>query len=198
MLRHFNYAIVGAALSLAACVQPVEVVQPLAEAQRGQVEVVDVEVSLTQTAGERMQKFDEKAAKTRTDEGLPVWTEGMQKPEREHYETLPFQTMFAYMVEDVLQERGVMGPEKVRLNVEIDTLKTANAAMMWLAGDSDQLAGMVSVHDVDSNVKLAEFYVDTTNSNAGLLGIAIRGGGVREKLTAEFAGHVAKQLTVQN
>jgi hypothetical protein len=188
----------GLALMMTACAaNPVEVVQPLAPVQRGNVEVVDIDVALSESAAERMVAFDEKAAQTRLNEGLAPYQGGAAKPVEEHYETLPFTVMFGYVMEDVLREKGVTGAEKVRVAVDIDTLKTANAAMMWLAGDSDQLSGLVTVYDAADNQKLSEFYVDTTNNNAGLLGIAMRGSGIRERLSAEFAAHVADQLLTE-
>jgi hypothetical protein len=77
----------------------------------------------------------------------------------------------------------------------MDTLKTANAAMAWLASSSDQLAGMVEVRDAATDAKLSEFYVDVMEAHAGLLGMALRGGGVREKLAAKFATHLADELS---
>ena len=67
--------------------------------------------------------------------------------------------------------------------------------MMLLAGSNDQLAGSVELSDAATGEKLGQFYVDVINSHSGLLGMALRGGGVREKLAQEFANHIARQLT---
>lgn len=182
---------------LAGCVKPVEVVTALPEAKRGAVEVTSVNVNMSEDVLERMAKFDEKAARQRQQQNLPVWTADMPKPDEDVYETLPFKAMFPFLVMDVLAENGISGAEKVSLDVQIDTLKTANGAMMMLLGDSDQLSGLVKVRDARTNAEIAEFYVDTINSRGGLMGIALRGGSVREKLTAEFAGHIAKQLRAE-
>lgn len=189
---------VGVALVLSACagVEPVKVVQPLSTSA-GNVMVADVDVAFSSLAVEAVAPFEEKAAAKRAAAGLaPVSTaaEMPNRPDQEEYDTLPFATMFRYMVDDVTRQYGLATGQPLRLEVEIDTLKTANAAMALLAGSNDQLAGTVRVYQAADNRKVGEFYVDVVNSHSGLLGLAARGGGVREKLSAEFAAHIAQQL----
>lgn len=77
---------------------------------------------------------------------------------------------------------GMTGGRAVKLTISIDTLKTADAGMVMLLGSTDQLAGVVAVTDAASGEHLGEFYVDVLNARAGLLGLAMRRSGVREKL----------------
>src|SRR3546814_4938957 len=95
--------------------------------------------------------------------------------------------MMENLLGDRLAEADVNGPRNVSLGVAIDTLKFVSAAMTIIGGDSDQLAGLVTVKDSGTGEQIAEFYVDVLNSHGGLLGLAIRGTGVREQLAHEFA-----------
>jgi len=189
----------AAALFVAACVSPVEVLQPISPAIKSASQVADVEVKLSTLARGAMAKFEEKAREKRTAAGLPpidASAEMTSRPTRDHYSTLPFEQMFELVVQDVTRERGLNGGRPIKLNVEIDTLKTANAGMAVLLGSNDQLAGVVKISDPANGEKLGEFYVDVINSHSGLLGLAMRGGGIREELAEEFAIHISRQLTV--
>ncbi len=186
-----------AALLLVACTpNPVRIVQPLPPSLQGAGHVADVEVAVNPLAARMMTEFEDKARDERREAGLaPVPADGLaERPPTEQYRTLPFAQMFELVVEDVTRAAGLNGGRAVRLAVEIDTLKTANAGMAILAGSSDQLAGTVTVLDAQSGERLGEFYVDVINHHSGLLGLAIRGGGIRERLAEEFAGHIARQL----
>jgi hypothetical protein len=187
------------ALLLAACAAgPVKVVQPVSASIQGESMVSDVEVALSPLARDAMAKFEEKAREKRAAEGLPAVDPAVELTgavSREQYATLPFAQMFERVVADTTREWGLSSGRPLKLAVEIDTLKTANAGMAVLAGSSDQLAGTVRVMDAQSGEKLGEFYVDVINAHAGLLGLAMRGGGIREKLAEEFALHISRQLT---
>ncbi len=187
-----------AALLVAGCVKPVEVLQPIsASLQTGPKMVADVDVKLSSTAAAAMTKFEEKAREKRVAAGLPPIADGTEvtgEVKKDHYATLPFDAMFERVVGDVTREHGLKSGRPLKLAVEIDTLKTANAGMALLAGSNDQLAGSVKVHDASSGEKLGEFYVDVINSHSGLLGLAMRGGGIREELAEEFALHISRQL----
>ena len=198
-MKIFRAAALAATLALAACgPKPVDVIQPLSASIRNASMVDQVDVQLSSLAADRMRKFEENAAKKRAEAGLaPVdpAAEPADGTPRDDWSTLPFAQMMELMVKDVTRDRGLTSGRPLRISVEIDTLKTANAGMVMLAGSSDQLAGTVRVLDGASGEKLGEFYVDVINAHSGLLGLAMRGGGVREKLANEFAGHIAKQLT---
>jgi hypothetical protein len=197
-MKFLRTAALAAALLVAACApKAVEVVQPIPATLRGHAQVGDVTVSLSPIARDLMKKFDDKAAEKRADAKLPAIAADAPlagKPSRDEYATLPFAQMFPLIVQDVAREKGLNSGRAIRLDVEIDTLKTANAGMAILAGSSDQLAGQVTVRDQQSGDKLGQFYVDVINTHSGLLGLALRGGGVREKLSQEFAEHIADQL----
>lgn len=198
-MKVFRAAALATTLALAACgPKPVDVIQPLSASIRNASMVDQVDVQLSSLAADRMRKFEENAAKKRAEAGLaPVdpAAEPADGTPRDDWSTLPFAQMMELMVKDVTRDRGLTSGRPLRISVEIDTLKTANAGMVMLAGSSDQLAGTVKVLDGVSGEKLGEFYVDVINAHSGLLGLAMRGGGVREKLANEFAGHIAKQLT---
>lgn len=190
-------AIIAATLWVGACApNPVNVIQPVSSAVRGSSHVADVDVTISPLASAQMERFEAKARENRAEAGLaPVPAEGLaERPPQEQYATLPFAEMMALVVEDVTRREGLQGGQPLRLAIEIDTLKTANAGMAILAGSSDQLAGTVRVLDAQSGESVGEFYVDVINSHSGLLGLAIRGGGIRERLAEEFAQHIAEQL----
>ncbi|HYW14837.1 MAG TPA: hypothetical protein VE891_01605 [Allosphingosinicella sp.] len=197
-MKIFRAAALAATLALAACgPKPVDVIQPLSASVRNAAMVDQVDVRLSSLAADRMAKFEENAREKRAAAGLaPVdpAAEPADGTPRDDWSTLPFAQMMELMVKDVTRDRGLSSGRPLRIAVEIDTLKTANAGMTILAGSSDQLAGTVQVLDGVSGEKLAEYYIDVINSHSGLLGLAMRGGGVREKLANEFAGHIAKQL----
>jgi hypothetical protein len=198
-MKFFRAAALAATLALAACgPKPVDVIQPLSASIRNAAVVDQVEVRLSSLAADRMENFEAKAREKRVAEGLaPVdpTAEPANGTPRDEWSTLPFAQMMELMVKDVTRDRGLTSGRPLRIAVEIDTLKTANAGMTILVGSSDQLAGTVQVLDAVSGEKLGEFYVDVINAHSGLLGLAMRGGGVREKLANEFAGHIAKQLS---
>lgn len=198
-MRYLKLLPWAAALLLAACAPaPVQVVQSLPAAVQNGVVVQDVDVSLSLLARDAMVKFEEKAREKRTAAGLAAIAadaELVARPPADEYATLPFNHMMALVIQDVTRDWGLASGRPVRLAVEIDTLKTANAGMAVLAGSSDQLSGSVKVLDFASGEKLGEFYVDVINAHSGLLGLAMRGGGIREKLAEEFALHVSQQLT---
>ena len=197
-MKAMHKAMIAAVILLSACgPKPVKIVHPVAASIRNASMISDVEVALSPLAREVMDRFEAKAAEKRAEAGLPAAdpsAEPTNVPDGQ-YDTLPFAQMFELVVKDVARDKGLTTGRPLRVKVEIDTLKTANAGMTILAGSSDQLAGQVEIVDAQSGERLGEFYVDVINAHSGLLGLAMRGGGVREKLANEFAGHIVKQLT---
>ena len=191
-------ALLASVVALAACgPKPVDVIQPVSASIRNASMVDQVDVRLSPLAADRMAKFEENAREKRAAAGLAPVDAAVEPADgtpRDEWSTLPFAQMMELMVKDVTRDRGLTSGRPLRVAVEIDTLKTANAGMVMLAGSSDQLAGTVQVLDGATGEKLGEYYIDVINSHSGLLGLAMRGGGVREKLANEFAGHIAKQL----
>jgi hypothetical protein len=200
-MKIFRAAAIGAALALTGCApKAVEVLEPLPASVRGASMVADVEVTLSSLASDIMDKFEAKAREKRMEAGLPEVdpaAEPAASPPRDEWATLPFAQMFELTVKQIARERGLDSGRPLKLLVEIDTLKTANAGMAIIASSSDQLAGSVQVLDGGSGEKLGSFYVDVINSHSGLLGLALRGGGIREELAEEFANHIARQLSPQ-
>jgi len=172
-----------------------KVVEPLDPAVVANLHVVETEVTVSETAKENWAKFEAKAAEKRAKAGLPPWEFASpdtpevkgERPDRTAYATLPFRQMFALVMEDVTKEWGLTAGTPVKLKVGFDTVKTANAGMAMLAGSADQLAGLVEVSDAASGKPLGSFYIDVINSHSGLMGLAMRGGGIREELAEEFA-----------
>jgi len=197
MMRMIKLAVPATALLLAACMpNPVRVIEPVSAEIRGASHVADVAVAVSPLAADTMERFEAKARENRAEAGLPPVPPGglAARPSRDEYATLPFAQMMELVVEDVTREQGLQSGRPLRLEIEIDTLKTANAAMAILAASNDQLAGTVRVLDAASGERLGEFYVDVINSHSGLLGLAMRGGGIREELAQEFSLHIARQL----
>lgn len=181
--------------SAAAMAGPRKVVEPLDPAVVANLLVVGTEVSVSDTARENWAKFETKAAEKRAAAGLPPWefanpdtpeVKG-ERPEKASYSTLPFRQMFALTMEDVTREWGLTSGTPVKLKVSFDTVKTANAGLAMLAGSADQLAGLVEVSDAASGKPLGSFYIDVINNHSGLMGLALRGSGIREELAEEFA-----------
>jgi hypothetical protein len=197
MIKLLKVAVPALALFVAACaVNPVRVIQPVSAEVRGASHIADVAVTISPLAAEQMVRFEDKARENRERAGLPpVPAEGLAtRPPQDEYATLPFAEMMELVIQDVTRAHGLDAGRPLRLQIEIDTLKTANAGMAILAGSSDQLAGTVRVVDAQSGASLGEFYVDVINSHSGLLGLAMRGGGIREELAEEFSLHIARQL----
>lgn len=177
---------------------PRKIVEPLDPAVVAQLQVVAVDVDVSETARPNFEKFEAKAAEKRVAAGLtPVDGSAAPttRPAKADYATLPFRQMFPLVMEDVTREWGLSSGTPVKLKVTIDTVKTANAGMAILAASSDQLAAMVEVLDAQDGRALGSFYIDVINSHGGLGGLALRGSGIREKLAEEFALESSRVLT---
>jgi hypothetical protein len=102
------------------------------------------------------------------------------------------------VLRDVTRKWGLnpeRGGKAVNLRVTVENIKTANAGMALLLSSSDELSGEVVVLDPATQQPLGSFYVQVVNSHGGLAGLAMRGGGVREKLVEEFALESSRILT---
>jgi hypothetical protein len=194
-------ALIGLTLLLSACgPSAVQVFRPVPASVRGAGMIADVRVRPGPMSRSIMAALDQRTAERRSGAGLPPVDPAAEPPgalPRDQYDMLPFAQMFELMLKDVARERGLAGTMALRVEVEIDTLKTANAGMAIIAGSRDQLAGQVEIFDARSNERIGQYYVDVVNAHSGLIGLAIRGGGIREKLAAQFARHIVDQLTVK-
>jgi hypothetical protein len=162
--------------------------------------VDQVEVIVADTAQEKMAKLEEKAAEKRAEAKLAAWapsTDGAAPPAGQ-YATIPFSAMMPFVVRDVTRKWGLTperGGKAVNLRITIENIKTANAGMALLMGSSDELSGEVIVLDPATQKQIGNFYVQVINSHGGLAGLAMRGGGIREKLVEEFALESSRILT---
>ena len=176
----------------------VKPIQPLPANIIGVNHIVETRVTLNDATRANFDKLEAKAAEKREAAKLPVAPKTFapgERPKPDDYATLPIAQMFPLMLEDISKQWGMTAGKSIRIDVEFDTLKTANAGAAILFGSNDQLAGVVSVVDADSGQKIGEYYVDVLNQRSGLLGLALRGSGVREKLAAEFSKRLAQTLT---
>lgn len=170
-------------------------VQPLPHDLLSANHIVAVSVEVGEVARPAVTALDAKAAGKRTEAKLPPLDDASGRPTPTTYATLPLARMFPLVVDDKTRDWGLTGGRSVKLKISVDTLKTADAGMAILIGSADELAGIVTVSDADSGEKLGEFYVDVLNFRSGLLGLAMRGAGVREKLADEFAKHICEELS---
>lgn len=161
--------------------------------------VATVEVVIAETAQEKLQALEAKAAEKRVEARLPAYdaASATGRPDKDSYATLPFAAMFPLVMQDVTQEWGLADGKgtPIKLRVTVESIKTANAAMALLIGSSDQLAGKVDVLDALGVQELGSFYVHVINSHGGWGGLLMRGSGIREKLVQEFALESARILT---
>ena len=162
--------------------------------------VDQVEVIVADTAQEKMAKLEEKAAEKRAEAKLASWAppaDGAAPPVGQ-YATIPFTAMMPFVMRDVTRKWGLTperGGKAVNLRITVENIKTANAGMALLMGSSDELSGEVIVLDPATQKTIGSFYVQVINSHGGLGGLAMRGGGIREKLVEEFALESSRILT---
>jgi hypothetical protein len=170
-------ALLALGLSLAACaVAPVEMMQGASGALRDPAYVDSVELSLHGEA---------RAAVAESD----------RKLHGEGDVALPFAALFDRAVKEAARARGFQAGRPLRIAIEMDVLRIPDVAMAAL-GRSDRLSGQVRVEDARTGDRFALFYVTVDKPHSGLIGLAIRGTGVREKLIREFAAHIAGQLAL--
>ncbi|WP_336963976.1 hypothetical protein [Sphingobium aquiterrae] len=162
--------------------------------------VATVEVSIADTAKEKLDKIELKAAEKRKEAGLAPYDAALVSghPSKDSYDTLPFEVMFPLVMQDVTHEWGLTEEKgtPITLRVTVETIKTANAAMaILLSSSSDELAGKVEVLNAQDGQSIGSFYVHVVNSHGGWGGMLMRGGGIREKLAEEFSLESARILT---
>ncbi|UTW55961.1 hypothetical protein [Kordiimonas sp. SCSIO 12610] len=167
---------------LSACVSPVKVVQKLPDANVGALDVANVQVSYSDLTAEKIRENDAKRA------------ERAAKANEEKISHKSLSDLIVQLLNEEIAERQSSKTVPVDVKVNIDTLKFANAGLTILLGDSDQLAGSVEVIDRKTGDTISEFYVDIIKGSGGLLGLAIRGGGVREGMASDFVKETVKQL----
>ena len=188
-----NLVVAAFMLGLAACAaDPVRIIEPVSTQVRGASHVADVRVTVGELARAQVARFDERASEARTRAEPAI--RRAERPSQDEYATLPFARMLALVVADAARAQGLNSGRPLRLDIYVNAVRTADPAMAIVVASRDQLAGTVRVADAQSGEPLGAFHVDVINVHSGLVGLALRGGGIRERLAEEFAVHVARQL----
>lgn len=170
-----------------------DIILPLPAEIVGNLAVDGVEVSVGADAVAAMVPHDTKAEQKRSASGL---TGVGARPARDDYAKIPFDRMFPLVVEDVTRQWGLTRGRPVKLYVTIVEFGTANAGRAMLYGRSpDFMTGLVEVADAATEARLGLFTVKVVNRHTGWTGLLIRGGGIRERLTEEFALESARVLS---
>jgi hypothetical protein len=169
--------LLAALLMLASACTPkaVEIMQAPPAALHGGSYLYQVDVSLGPTARKEVAAAD---LKLKGERGYP----GM-----------PFARLLPQMIRDAALQRGMKEGRALTLTIELDHLNVPGAGGALL-GRHDRLAGQVRIEDSRTGQALGSFYVDVDRHYPGLLGLAIRGGGVRERLASAFARHILDQI----
>ncbi|HEX7876506.1 MAG TPA: hypothetical protein VF489_07955 [Sphingobium sp.] len=162
--------------------------------------VASVEIVIADTARQKFEKLEAKAAEKRAETKLAAYdpTTASPHPAQEEYATLPFEVMFPLVMQDVTHNWGLTEGKGVplKLRITVEGIKTANAAMaILISSSSDELAGKVDIFNAAGDQSIGSFYVHVVNSHGGWGGMLMRGSGVREKLAQEFALESARILT---
>jgi len=185
------------AVSPAQAFKKVKIIEPIAADIIAKSHIVETRVILNENTKAVFVKLEEKAAAKRAKAGLSPVDPGatpMARPKPDDYATLPISQMFPLVVDDEAQDWGLTSGRAIKLTVEFDTLKTADAGMAMLMGSYDELAGLVDVSDAATGERLGEFYIDVIRFRSGLVGLAMRGSGVRENLALGFSQRIIEQL----
>ncbi|MGK2910301.1 MAG: hypothetical protein ACSLE1_10970 [Sphingobium sp.] len=182
-----------------ALARPVKVIETLQPDLYNGVQITGVDISFADSFLKERAESDAKAARRRAAAGLQAldpdaYPAALAEPET--YDTLPFKQMFPLVLRDVTHERGLTSGRRVKLNITLETLKTADAAIaILLAASSDALEGSVDIVDANDGRSLGRLRITIARARSGLIGMAVRGNGLRERLSKEFALELAKELS---
>lgn len=161
----------------------IDIVRPLPREVVGALRVDAIDVTVSGPAEAAMVDHDAKA----------VATTG--RSDRSGYTALPFTRMAPLVFADTMRGWGLTRGRAVDLRVTIYEFSTGNFGRAMLPGGTrDIVAGFVEVRDARTAATLGMFTVRVVNRHNGWSGMLIRGGGVREKLAAEFALESARVL----
>ena len=120
-----------------------------------------------------------------------AYEKGQKENKAQEIQYLSLQDALKQIALERLESRDSDQNHFADIEIEVDNLKLklklVDPMAAFLIGDTDQLAGTVYVYDTNTKELLTQFYVDVLKGTGGLLGLAIRGGGVREKLSLQFA-----------
>ncbi|MEM9470192.1 MAG: hypothetical protein AAF988_08515 [Pseudomonadota bacterium] len=177
------FLLLFSALTISGCVQHTKMLKPLAEKQQGTLNIQSVTVSYSDLSAETIMAIDEK-----------IKTEAEKKGNSDSIASQPLKSSMAKVTKEVLEARDSDTNDFANIYIEVDNLKFVDPMAAILISDTDQLSGSVKVVDPKTKELLSEFYVDVLKGTGGLLGLAVRGGGVREKLSAQFAEYIGDNL----
>lgn len=170
-------------LALTACVNPTNVIKPLAEKDQGARNIQSVKVTYSDLSNGSLLAADEQ---------LKIEAKESDDPENIQYR--PLKETLEVIVSDYLEKIDSDSTLNTDIEIEIDNLKLANAAVVFFLGDADQLAGTVRVYDAETRELLSEMYIDVVDGNGGLIGLAMRGTNPRGNLSSKFAAILGKEL----
>lgn len=154
---------------LAGCLSRANELLPIPADVRGASVVAAVEVRIAETARASVAALD------------------TQRPE-------PFAALLQRELTDVSRAYSLTSGRALKLIVEIDEIRTANA-LGAAFGRSDRLLGSVFIRDAETGARLGQLYIEVDEANAGLLGLVTRGGSVEEKLAQAFAVRTARAIS---
>ncbi len=173
-----RFPLVPLLLLLSACGGQTQEVLPLSRAIVGASQLAAVEIILQPTARPSVAALDERAGSS-----------GAQGAASQ-----PFNAMLEAAVREAALRSGLTSGRQLRLVLDIDVLEVQGTGAA-LFGKADRLAGTVYVRDAQSGAALGQLYVDVGGGGAGPVALAVRGGGVRERLARTFAERVAGALS---
>ena len=177
-----RFVCLAALLPLAGCAEPSQVLLPIDASIKNASFVRAVEVGVQPPAAAKVAQLDEKARSKRA-------------AGQTDHASLPFAEMLPLVIEEVTRAWGLTGRRALKLRVEIDSIGTASTGATLLGQGQDRMSGLVFIHDAVSGEPLGQLRIDVVNSHSGVVGLLIRGGGIREELAKEFAIHIARALT---
>ena len=164
------------ALSTAACTSGTQEVLPISRGVVRASQVAAVELILQPTAAPSVAALDQRGSGAEGAAGRP------------------FEALIDAAVRDAAVRAGLTGGRPLRLVLDIDHLQVPGTGAA-LFGKQDRLAGTVYIRDASTGATLGQLYVDVASSNAGIVGVALRGGGTRERLVQAFAERIAEALS---
>jgi hypothetical protein len=162
----------------AACQSVTDEVLPLSRDIVGASRIEAIQIDVRPTAAPAVAVLDERA-KTGGGKGAAA---------------LPFDRLLETAVRDAATRAGLTGARPLKLVLEIDAIAVQGTGSA-LVGAQDRLAGTAFIRDARSGAALGQLYIDVRAGQAGLVGLALRGSGVRERLAANFAGRIAGALS---
>lgn len=166
-------------LILSGCTGRSEEVLPVSEAIRGASRVEEVELRLQPPVRAAVAALDERA-RTRSEGDA----------------ALPLSELLPRRIAEAARARGLVSGRPLRLIVELDELQVAGTGSALL-GKADRMAGTVFIRDLASGAPLGQLYIDIDKRTSSLVALALRGGGIRERLAETFAEQVAASLAPQ-